>query len=76
MNDSWEWAIAFAFMLSFGIAGWEFSAKQIGKECDKVGAFFVGDKVYDCKLRHQAAGAWEPDMNQLTEFQQRAATLA
>lgn len=57
MNDSWEWAIAFAFMLSFGIAGWEFSAKQIGKECDKVGAFFVGDKVYDCKLRAAIGGA-------------------
>ena len=32
-------------------AAWDLSARQISRECDKLGAFFVGDKVYDCKSR-------------------------
>lgn len=48
--------IAFVFITAQGWA-WNLSAKQIAKECDKVGAFFVGDKVYDCKSRAAIGGA-------------------
>ncbi len=35
------------------IAGvsWVFSASTIASECQKVGAFYVGSTVYECKVR-------------------------
>ena len=30
---------------------WAASATTAGKECEKVGAFYVAGKVYDCRLR-------------------------
>jgi hypothetical protein len=33
---------------------WVVSASVIGKECEKMGQFYVDKKVYECKLKGQA----------------------
>ena len=30
---------------------WVLSASEIAKECDKLGSFYVGDKVYKCEIK-------------------------
>lgn len=37
-------------MLIFGF-GWSESASTIGKECKKLGAFYVGSNVYTCEVK-------------------------
>ena len=34
---------------------WAVSASTIGKECEKMGQFYVAKKVYECKLKAREA---------------------
>lgn len=38
--------LAFAFGL-----GWGICHNTIANECDKIGAFYVGDRIYECKAK-------------------------
>jgi len=37
--------IGFAF-------GWGFAHNAVATECERLGSFFVGEKVYECKLKN------------------------
>ena len=34
--------------------GWIQAHQTVATECEKLGSFYVGDKVYECKLREGA----------------------
>ncbi len=34
---------------------WAISASTIGEECEKIGQFYVAQKVYECKLKAREA---------------------
>ncbi len=34
--------------------GWSASASTIGDECKKLGAFYVGGTVYECKIKEKS----------------------
>lgn len=38
------------FVITF-IMGWITAHSTIARECTKLGAFYVGDKVYECKVK-------------------------
>ncbi len=40
--------LSVAFSFGFGVAHHE-----VGKECERLGAFYVGDKTYQCKLKEK-----------------------
>lgn len=48
------WLIGFLtavmFVLTF-IYGWIIASSTIARECNKIGGFYVGDKVYECKVK-------------------------
>jgi len=54
MTDPFITAIMIFLIVLGEWAAWNLSANQISAECDKVGAFFVGDKVYNCKAMEKA----------------------
>lgn len=35
------------------LAGWVFAHNDVKTECNRLGAFYVGSKVYECKVREQ-----------------------
>ena len=36
----------------FGLfLGWIYAHNTVANECGKLGSFYVGDKVYECKLK-------------------------
>lgn len=38
--------------LIFGLfLGWAFAHNTVAAECGKLGSFYVGDKVYECKAK-------------------------
>lgn len=41
--------VLLAFVLGV-LMGWTFAHKTVAIECDRLGGFFVGDKVYRCVL--------------------------
>ncbi|WP_157979256.1 hypothetical protein [Rhodoferax ferrireducens] len=54
MSDSFKLLIGAAATLAilvFAEIVAETKVESIAERCDKVGAFYVGDKVYDCKLK-------------------------
>lgn len=53
MNDWFIGAIhIFALVFVFSL-GWIVSASTIGDECKKLNMFYVGEKVYECKLKEK-----------------------
>ena len=57
MNDSMDFFLgmgAMAILFSFLGLTWAISASTIGEECEKMGQFYVAQKVYECKLKGQA----------------------
>lgn len=43
--------VAFCVVIMTAILFWEASASTIGRECQKMGMFYVGDTVYECKVK-------------------------
>lgn len=31
--------------------GWVFAHQTVAKECERLGAFYVGDKTYECRIK-------------------------
>ena len=31
--------------------GWVFAHQPVAKECERLGAFYVGDKTYECRIK-------------------------
>jgi hypothetical protein len=53
MNDWFIGAISVAVAVCVFAFGWMVSASTIGWECRNMGAFYVGEKVYDCKPKEK-----------------------
>jgi len=57
MMDSTEFLLgvvsSMAVAALMGLA-WVVSASTIGEECEKMGQFYVANKVYECKRKGQA----------------------
>ena len=54
MSDSMDWLPPFVLIaaLTFlSVAVWEVAHHTVAKECDKLGAFYVGQTVYKCERR-------------------------
>lgn len=45
--------IAIVSGIAAAVIAWEMSAIQIGKECDRLGGFWVHQTVYECKKKEQ-----------------------
>ena len=54
MNDWFIGAIHIVVAIFVFICGWITSASTIGWECRNMNLFYVGDKVYECKLKEKA----------------------
>jgi hypothetical protein len=57
MMDSTEFLLGVVSSIAVGALmgfAWALSASTIGKECEKMGQFYVAQKVYECKLKGQA----------------------
>jgi hypothetical protein len=53
MND---WLIGAVSVVATGfifLFGWMISASTTGWECRNLGMFYVGEKVYECKLKEK-----------------------
>lgn len=44
---------AFIVVLTLSLLMWVAAHSSIATECDKLGSFYVGDKVYECKRKAQ-----------------------
>ena len=56
MNDWFDWfigAVSVVVAVFIFVFGWMASASQIGWECRNMGTFYVGEKVYECKLKEK-----------------------
>ena len=31
--------------------GWDYAHRTVAKECERLGAFYVGDKTYECRVK-------------------------
>ena len=54
MNDWVVGAMHVALAVFIFLLGWMVSAGTIGWECRNVGMFYVGEKVYECKVKEKA----------------------
>ena len=53
MND-WLVGVAMTVVaVALFLFGWVASASTIGRECRDLKAFYVGEKVYECKLKEK-----------------------
>ena len=53
MNDWFIGATSVAIAVFVFVFGWMMSASTIGWECRNMSAFYVGEKVYECKLKEK-----------------------
>lgn len=37
--------------ISTWFGGWIYAYKTIGDECERLGGFYIGGRVYECKLK-------------------------
>ena len=54
MVEDIDWlppVILFVAMIGLSVAVWEVAHSTVAKECDKLGAFYVGPTVYKCERR-------------------------
>jgi hypothetical protein len=53
--DSWIGGWLSALILGFTFfGGWAVAHKTVAHECHSLGVFYVGDKVYECKLKEKS----------------------
>ena len=58
MIDSTDFVLGVLLTILAGVLmcfAWVGSASTIGKECEKMGHFYVAKKVYECKLKAREA---------------------
>lgn len=51
MRDPFITVISIIVILAWCGLIWAMAHSTVAKECEKLGSFYVGDKVYDCKLK-------------------------
>ena len=51
MNDGFISCMIFAATVIFTIVVWIVAHSTIATECRKLGAFYVGETVFECKVR-------------------------
>jgi len=51
-TDALTTALAMLVGLALFIFGWIFSASTIANECKKLNAFYVSEKVFECKVKN------------------------
>ena len=49
LDDTVLGVLACIFVAVAFAAGWEVAHSTVGKECDRLGAFYVGKNVYECR---------------------------
>jgi hypothetical protein len=51
MRDPFINAVIFILTIVSFVLIWSAAHGTVAKECEKLGAFYVGDKVYECRLK-------------------------
>jgi hypothetical protein len=52
MSDSiFTFIVCAAVAAILSVLSWDMSATAIGESCDKLGSFYLGDKIYKCEVR-------------------------
>ena len=51
MRDPFITVISIIVILAWCGLIWAMAHGTVAKECEKLGSFYVGDKVYECKLK-------------------------
>jgi hypothetical protein len=52
MGDSlFTFFVCSAVTAILSVLSWSMSACAIGENCDKLGSFYLGDKVYKCEVK-------------------------
>lgn len=51
MEDPLEMVIALIVAGCICVVTWANAHDTVAKECEKLGSFYVGSKVYECKLK-------------------------
>ena len=54
MRYLFESLMTTAVLLALSGLIWAMAHTTVAHECDKLGAFYVGDQVYECKRKHGA----------------------
>ena len=54
MRYLFEAVMTTAVVLSLTVLIWSMAHTTVAHECDKLGAFYVGDQVYECKRKQGA----------------------
>ena len=49
MTDRIETTAALAIVLAAFALGWAIAHSTVATECERLGSFYVGQKVFDCK---------------------------
>lgn len=51
MNDTFSVAMCIFIMCVLFIFGWASGHGTVATECEKLGAFYVGNTVYECRVK-------------------------
>lgn len=51
MNDAFSAAMCILLMFVIFICGWAVAHNTVSTECERLGAFYVGETVYECKAK-------------------------
>lgn len=51
MRYLFEAAMTTVVALSLTVLIWSMAHSEVARECEKLGAFYVGDKVFECKRK-------------------------
>lgn len=51
MRYLFEAVMTTAMVLALTGLVWAIAHSEVARECEKLGAFYVGDKVFECKLK-------------------------
>lgn len=51
MRDWLSFSLSVVCFVSWSIYMWAWAHGTVATECEKLGAFYVGNKVYECKVK-------------------------
>lgn len=49
----WEGVITAVCALAIAVLAWASAHGTVARECERLGAFYVGDRVFECKLKER-----------------------
>ena len=53
MNDTLEIIVGLLVLFSAFFSGWVIAHNVVSSECKKLGGFYVGTTVYECKVKEE-----------------------